>query len=39
MTHPALKMYDYHVWANGIIIDRLIELPQGIYNKDIQTGF
>lgn len=27
MTHPALKMYDYHSWANGVIIDRLKELP------------
>lgn len=39
MTHPALKMYDYHVWANGVIIDRLKELPQDIYHKEIQTGF
>jgi uncharacterized damage-inducible protein DinB len=39
MTHPALKMYNYHVWANGVIIDRLRELPQDIYHKDIQSGF
>ncbi|MFC9601533.1 DinB family protein [Peribacillus butanolivorans] len=39
MTHPALKMYDYHVWANGVIIDRLKEFPQDIYHKEIQTGF
>ncbi|SMQ86887.1 Uncharacterized damage-inducible protein DinB (forms a four-helix bundle) [Bacillus sp. OV166] len=39
MTHPALKMYDYHIWANGVIIDRLKELPQNIYHKEIQTGF
>jgi uncharacterized damage-inducible protein DinB len=39
MTHPALKMYDYHVWANGVIIDRLIELPEDIYHKGIQSGF
>jgi uncharacterized damage-inducible protein DinB len=39
MTHLALKMYDYHSWANGVIIDRLIELPQDIYHKEIQTGF
>jgi uncharacterized damage-inducible protein DinB len=32
-------MYDYHVWANGVIIDRLIELPKDIYQKDIQSGF
>jgi uncharacterized damage-inducible protein DinB len=39
MTHPALKMYNYHVWANEVIIDRLRELPQDIYHKDIQSGF
>ncbi|MBT2740731.1 DinB family protein [Bacillus sp. ISL-77] len=39
MTHPALKMYDYHIWANGVITDRLKELPQDIYHKEIQTGF
>jgi uncharacterized damage-inducible protein DinB len=39
MTHPALKMYDYHVWANGVIIDRLKELPKDIYHKGIQSGF
>jgi uncharacterized damage-inducible protein DinB len=39
MTHPALKMYDYHVWANGVIIDRLKEFPQDIYQKEIQSGF
>lgn len=41
MAHPepVLKMYNYHVWANGVIIDRLKELPQHIYHKDIQSGF
>ncbi|KKZ99345.1 hypothetical protein B4147_3929 [Bacillus wiedmannii] len=39
MTHPTLIMYKYHVWANGVIIDRLKELPQDIYHKEIQSGF
>ncbi len=39
MAHPALIMYKYHVWANGVIIDRLKELPQDIYHKEIQSGF
>ncbi|MCH1625285.1 DinB family protein [Ferdinandcohnia quinoae] len=39
MQHPALKMLDYHVWANKVIIDRLKELPEEIYHKDIQSGF
>ncbi|TKH09734.1 damage-inducible protein DinB [Peribacillus simplex] len=41
MNHPnpLLEMYNYHAWANGVIIDRLNELPQHIYHKEIQTGF
>ncbi|CDQ39170.1 MULTISPECIES: DinB family protein [Virgibacillus] len=39
MTHPVLKMYDYHAWANRVIIDRLKELPEDIYHKEIQSGF
>jgi uncharacterized damage-inducible protein DinB len=39
MTHPVLKLYNYHVWANGVIMDRLRELPQDIYHQDIQSGF
>lgn len=39
MTHHTLKMYDYHVWANEAIFNRLKDLPQDIYARDIQTGF
>lgn len=39
MTHSALTMYNYHVWANGVIIDRLKELPKEIYHKEVQSGF
>ncbi|MDM5309752.1 DinB family protein [Peribacillus frigoritolerans] len=41
MNHPepVLEMYNYHAWANGVIIDRLIELPEHIYHKEIQSGF
>ncbi|WP_057915894.1 DinB family protein [Peribacillus muralis] len=39
MTHPTLEMYNYHAWANGVIIDRLKELPEEIYHKEIQSGF
>ncbi|WP_430175256.1 DinB family protein [Peribacillus simplex] len=41
MNHPKpiLEMYSYHSWANGVIIDRLKELPQHIYHKEIQSGF
>ncbi|MET1178237.1 DinB family protein [Peribacillus simplex] len=41
MKHPepVLDLYNYHSWANGVIIDRLNELPQHIYHKEIQSGF
>ncbi|MEY8732031.1 DinB family protein [Peribacillus frigoritolerans] len=41
MNHPepVLEMYNYHAWANGVIIDRLYELPEHIYHKEIQSGF
>ncbi|MEC0276725.1 DinB family protein [Peribacillus frigoritolerans] len=41
MNHPepVLEMYNYHAWANGVIIDRLIELPEHVYHKEIQSGF
>lgn len=39
MAHPVLDMYDYHVWANGVIIDHMKELPQDLYHKDTQSGF
>ncbi|MET3698616.1 uncharacterized damage-inducible protein DinB [Bacillus oleivorans] len=39
MVHPALDMYNYHVWANNVIIDRLLVLPHDMYHKEIQSGF
>ncbi|NRF90353.1 damage-inducible protein DinB [Paenibacillus frigoriresistens] len=39
MTHPALEMYNYHVWANQTMLNRLKELPQDVYNKEIQSVF
>ncbi|MFS0667681.1 DinB family protein [Peribacillus frigoritolerans] len=41
MNHPepVLEMYNYHAWANGVIIDRLNELPEHIYHKEIQSDF
>ncbi|WP_364280031.1 DinB family protein [Peribacillus frigoritolerans] len=41
MNHlePVIEMYNYHAWANGVIIDRLNELPEHIYHNEIQSGF
>ncbi|MBP0723659.1 DinB family protein [Bacillus sp. RG28] len=32
-------MYDYNVWANKEMINRLKELPKDIYHSDIQSGY
>ena len=39
MTHLALKMYDYHVWANQTLFERLKELSDGVYHQEIQSVF
>jgi uncharacterized damage-inducible protein DinB len=39
MTHHSLELYDYHVWANQKIFDRLKELSEDIYEKEIQSIF
>jgi len=39
MSHYSLKLYDYHVWANQKIFDRLKELSKGIYEEEIQSVF
>ncbi|EFM11144.1 DinB family protein [Paenibacillus curdlanolyticus YK9] len=38
MNH-CVKMYDYHVWANKTIFNRLKELPEHLYNQEIQSVF
>ncbi|WP_264740642.1 DinB family protein [Cytobacillus firmus] len=37
--HHALKLYDYHVWANKKFFERLKELPKDIYDREIQSVF
>ncbi|XXM73257.1 DinB family protein [Lysinibacillus sphaericus] len=41
MTHPALEMYRYHVWANQTLFNRLIELEvsEDVYHREIQSVF
>lgn len=39
MDHSVLKMYDYHIWANEVILNRLKELPQEIFHKEVKSGF
>ncbi|NOU92421.1 damage-inducible protein DinB [Paenibacillus sp. LMG 31456] len=39
MAHASIEMYDYHVWANKTMLERLKEIPQDIYYKEIQSVF
>ncbi|MEK4357900.1 DinB family protein [Paenibacillus sp. FSL M7-1455] len=39
MTHPAIEMYDYHVWEVSRIMDRLKEIPEELYRQEIASSF
>ncbi|WP_137790235.1 DinB family protein [Bacillus sp. E(2018)] len=39
MTHHAMKMYDYHVWANKELFHRLSELEDEVYHQTVQSVF
>lgn len=39
MQHHSLKLYDYHVWANNQVFSRLKELPEEVYEQEIQSVF
>ncbi len=39
MGRSVLKMYNYHLWANEVILNRLKELPQDIFHKEVKSGF
>ncbi|WP_079910837.1 DinB family protein [Paenibacillus sp. 32352] len=39
MENQARKMYDYHVWANQTMFNRLKELPEDVYTREIQSVF
>ncbi|PEE41418.1 DinB family protein [Bacillus pseudomycoides] len=39
MTHYIIKQFDYHVWANKRIFERLKELPKDVYNQEVQSVF
>lgn len=39
MTKLALKMYDYHVWANQTLFNRIKELSNDVYHQEIQSVF
>ena len=39
MTHHTVNMLEYHVWANQTMFNRLLELGNEIYHKEILSVF
>lgn len=39
MKQHALQLYDYHVWANKRLFECVRELPQAVYDQEIQSVF
>ncbi len=39
MTHLAVQMYEYHAWANQTLFARILELPDEVYHKEIESVF
>jgi len=39
MTHHAIEMFEFHVWANRTMIQRLKEIPHDVYTKEVQSSF
>lgn len=39
MSHVVRDMYDYHVWANNVLFNRLKEFPAEIVGQETQSAF
>jgi uncharacterized damage-inducible protein DinB len=39
MKHTAVDMYDFHIWANQTMLQRLKEIPEDICRKEIPSVF
>ncbi len=39
MSNFALQFYDYNIWANNQIFNRLKELPKDVYHQEVQSVF
>lgn len=39
MAHLAFQFYEYNVWANKQIFNRLKELPKDVYRQEVQSVF
>ncbi|MCK1999068.1 DinB family protein [Psychrobacillus psychrodurans] len=38
-NHQLSKMYDYHVWANQLVIQHMKKLPEKVYNENVKSVF
>jgi len=34
-----IRLYDYHCWANGKVLDHLRTLPEEVFRKEVELGF
>ncbi|MGG1984780.1 hypothetical protein [Brevibacillus brevis] len=39
MKHEALRLYDYHVWANEKVFERLQEVPEEVSEQEVPRVF
>lgn len=39
MKHEALRLYEYHVWANEKVFERLQEVPEGVSEQEVPSVF
>ncbi|MGG0936773.1 DinB family protein [Brevibacillus centrosporus] len=39
MSNHVITMYDYHVWANQTLINRLKEVPRELYTQEMKSVF
>lgn len=39
MNNDSLQLYNYHVWANERVFDRLLEVPREVCDQEIQSVF
>lgn len=39
MPHNAHQLYDYHVWANNQLFDRLEQLPEETFHAQVESVF
>lgn len=39
MKQEALRLYEYHVWANEKVFERLLEVPEGVSEQEVQSVF